>query len=590
MKNISRKTFLKQSFAAGSLLVLHPQFLFSQNQIETDTEFYKKTVAANAKAVEALLTKFSKPIEDLVRQLGYDFANLVAAFAEPQSKFYQNKALIPHMESVMRFLVQEQNPDGTLDIANFASPPDTAFILEPIAAAAVILEKIKSKELETVKNLTKTFILKVGDALTVGGIHTENHRWVVSAGLAQVHHLYPNKKYLNRIEEWVAEGIYVSSEGHHLERSMIYSEVVDRALILMARLLNRPQYLAFVRKNLDMIPFYTEPNGDMVTVDSRRQDQYRVWNCLLYYLPYRYMAIADKNGYYAAMAHFIEKTAGFEEKVREQSLIFLLEEPLLKEQLPSPLPLKTEYERFFKETQLVRFRKGDLTASIFGGTDKPLIIASGRSSNPNFFSMRKGEAELKHVRFSTNFFSTGYFRSEGIEKIGEAYVLKQTLKVPYYQPLPANKHRKDASYKLSESVDHRFWNTMDFENRPLSNVQVLETKIVIQKKNDGFELQFDVQGTEGVEVVIELCFKEGGQLSDMKTFDSQPQNYFLQSGTGVYTFGKDTINVGNGIYAHNRLRSIDGEVYSTHFGTLRQSGLNVYLTGKTPFKHVLVIV
>jgi hypothetical protein len=553
------------------------------------TQFYQRLVAANAQEVEKLILKFSKEIEDLQRQLGYDYANLVSAYFEPTSKYHQNAALIPLMEKVMRFLIKEQKADGTLTIGNFESPPDTAFILEPICAATSILQSDKNPKLEAIKSLAKTFILKVGDALTEGGIHTPNHRWVVSAALAQVNHLYPHKKYVKRIDEWFSEKLFIDSEGHYLERSMIYSEVIDRALIIIARLLKRPELLEPVRKNLERVFYHIEPNGEVVTVDSRRQDQYRTWNALLYYVLYRYMAIADKNPSYAAIANFIEKTDGFEEKIASQSLFWFLETPLLKQDMPSPTPLNTQYEKFFKETNLVRYRQNDQTATIFGGTDMPLIIASGRSSNPNFFSFRKGEAFLKHIRFSTDFFSTGYFRSNGIKKIGNKYVLHQKNDVPYYQPLPANKKRKDGDYKHSESIDHRFWNKMDFENRPVSNVKTIETTISIQEVENGFEIQFETLGTDGVEVTIELCFREGGKLSNTKTFENQPNNYFLQEGSGVYTFGKDTITFGNGKFSHNKLKNLDGEVYSTHFGSLRTQGQNVYLTGKIPFKHILYI-
>lgn len=554
---------------------------------QSSTPFYQRLVAANTKEVEKLFAKFSKDIEGLQRQLGYDYANLISAYLEPTSKYYQNADLIPLMEKIMRFLIKEQKADGTLTIGNFDSPPDTAFILEPICAATTILQEDKNPKLTTIKSLAKNFILKVGDALTEGGIHTPNHRWVVSAALAQVHHLYPNKKYIKRIDEWFSENLYIDADGHYLERSMIYSEVIDRALIIISRLLNRPKLLEPVRKNLDRVYFHIEPNGETVTVDSRRQDQYRRWDALLYYVLYRYMAIVDKNPNYAAIANFIEKTDGFEEKVTSQSLFWFLETPLLKQDMPSPTPLNTNYEKFFKESNLVRFRRSDQTATIFGGTDMPLIIASGRSSNPNFFSFRKGEAVLKHIRFSKEFFSTGYFRSEGIKKEGNKYILKQKIDVPYYQPLPNNKKRKDADYKHSESIDHRFWNKMDFENRPVSNVKTLETTISIHEVKNGFEIEFQCLGTEGVDVTIELCFNTGGKLSEMKTFDSQPNNYFLQNGKGTYTFGKDTITFGEGVYSHNRLRGIDGEVYSTHFGTLKTQGINVYLTGKTPFNYTL---
>jgi hypothetical protein len=32
---------------------------------------------------------------------------------------------------------------------------------------------------------------------------------------------------------------------------------------------------------------------------------------------------------------------------------------------------------------------------------------------------------------------------------------------------------------------------------------------------------------------------------------------------------------------------LEGERYSTHFGSLRTDGMHVYITGKTPFQHRL---
>jgi hypothetical protein len=585
MRTITRKTFLKQAASLGAIMALNPTIL--QSKTVENADFYTRLVAANEKEIAKITADLSKDIEELKRSLGFDYANLASAYSEPSSKYYQNVALIPLMEKIMRFLLHEQKTDGTLNIGNFESPPDTAFILEPICAATTILEKNKAAELTEIKSLAKQFILKAGDGLTEGGIHTPNHRWVISAALAQIHHLYPNPKYVHRIDEWLSEGIFIDSEGHYLERSMIYSEVIDRALIIMARLLNRPNLLDFVRKNLDMTYFHIEPNGEVVSTDSRRQDQYRTLNVLPFYMPYRYMALVDDNKHYAAIAHFIENLEGFDEKILGQSLFWFLEEPLFKKEMPSPSALPTQYERFFKETNLVRIRHNEQTATIFGGTDTPLIIASGRSSNPNFFAFRNGEAVLKHIRFSSEFFSMGYFRSKGIKKDDNKYVLHQKLEVPYYQPLPADKKRKDADYAHSQSIDGRFWNKMDFENRPLSNIKVLETTITVQESKNGFAIDFEALGTEGVEVTIELCFKEGGKLSLMKKFESQPDNHFLQNGICTYTFGNHAINFGNGTYSHNRVKNIDGEVYSTHFGTLRTQGEHVFLTGKTPFRHRL---
>jgi hypothetical protein len=36
---------------------------------------------------------------------------------------------------------------------------------------------------------------------------------------------------------------------------------------------------------------------------------------------------------------------------------------------------------------------------------------------------------------------------------------------------------------------------------------------------------------------------------------------------------------------HKRITDLEGERYSTHFGSLRTEGMHVFLTGLTPFTH-----
>jgi hypothetical protein len=43
--------------------------------------------------------------------------------------------------------------------------------------------------------LLKKYLLNAGEALSVGGIHTPNHRWVVSGALAWINSFFPNPKY-----------------------------------------------------------------------------------------------------------------------------------------------------------------------------------------------------------------------------------------------------------------------------------------------------------------------------------------------------------------------------------------------------------
>ncbi len=188
---------------------------------------------------------------------------------------------------------------------------------------------------------------------------------------------------------------------------------------------------------------------------------------------------------------------------------------------------------------------------------------------------------------SAGFFSMGYFRSEGLRQEGSTYILYQKLEAPYYQPLSEELRNKEGDYTLTPSIDGRFWSKMAFDQRPVSNVKSLESKISIREDNGKVQLLFEVDGLEGVEVTIEMCFDEAGKLSGTTPSSSGEGNYFLPEGNGSYESGRDTIRFGPGIKQHERINRLDGEQYSVHFGTLRTTGKHVYLTGITPFAHTL---
>ena len=153
-----------------------------------------------------------------------------------------------------------------------------------------------------------------------------------------------------------------------------------------------------------------------------------------YYLEYRYLAILDGNGLFAAATGLIEGALAAHVK-RSGYLTAFLEEPLLRKPLPAAAPLPSNYAKVFPNSGIVRIRRGGVSATVYGGTDWPLGVASGLASNPAFFTFRKGGAVLESVRMGCNFFSEGVFRSEGVKAEGGGYVLHQRFDVPYYQPL-----------------------------------------------------------------------------------------------------------------------------------------------------------
>lgn len=590
MSRINRSEFLRSSLKVGALAIISqaaPITTALGNESDwsssIDEELVKRISAANDSYVGDLL-RSGKPGSG--RKLGHDFSCLAAAYTYAGSRYHQDALLISLLDKNLDILIEDQAEDGTLNFGNLESPPDTGFLIELFTAGAFLLLKDNSPAVAELNNKAKKFILKAGDALTVGGVHTPNHRFVICAALSRINALYPNKKYINRIDDWLGEGVYNDADGHFPERSRNYDQVEDNSLITIARLLNRPALLEPVRKNLEMTYYYMEPNGDLVVNDSRRQDQWSGKRMTAFYNHYRYMANRDRNGRYAGIAKLIEAMDDFENDVVKREFYNFLEAPLLQQQLPLPTAPPVSFEKLFTSSSLLRIRRDKISSTLFGGNDLPIVIASGRSSSPNFFSYRKGNAILEYMRLSSAFFSTGYFYSEGLTKSGIAYTLHRKLDVPYYQPFPKNLRNVKGDYKLSPSIDNRFWNKMDFSKRPVSNVKSLVTKITLLEHNGVVELIFKVIGSQDVLVTIELCFKEGGKLTGVTAADND--NNFLESGMATYEFGGDTIQFGVGANAHKIIAGLEGERYSYQFGSLRTEGMHVFITGKTPFTHQLI--
>ncbi|MCB9247528.1 MAG: hypothetical protein H6613_02825 [Ignavibacteriales bacterium] len=192
----------------------------------------------------------------------------------------------------------------------------------------------------------------LGEGIRKGGIHTPNHRWEVSSVLAQLYSLFKNEKYVERIDEWLAEGIYMNEDGNFPERSRNYSVVENKSFIHIAEKLNRPKLFEIVKKSLITNYYYMELNGELVSLDSRRQDQYKPISIVLFYLIYRYMAIHENDGFLAAITREIEAVDQFEKSVLSRALPFFMASTILSNELPKSEPLP---KKFYKTLCAIRF-------------------------------------------------------------------------------------------------------------------------------------------------------------------------------------------------------------------------------------------
>ncbi|SOD88560.1 hypothetical protein [Spirosoma fluviale] len=479
-------------------------------------------------------------------------------FATPESKYYQSKSLLAEIEAAARAMLKFQHSDGTIDLldTNFHSTPDTAFVLENIVPAYKSLNESNAKGTSTAIGLIKAFLTNAGEALIVGGIHTPNHRWVVSAALTKLNELFPNPRYTKRIDQWLAEHIDLDPDGQFNEKSTnSYSPIVDRSLIIVARGLKKPELFEPVRRNLMMTLYYVHPNGEVVTEGSNRQDKGTIGNMAKYYYCYRYMALLDKNGEMAAMCRLIEKTCPKEQLAGY--LDYFLEDPTLWNELPASKPLPTSYVKAFPYSGVVRIRRE--------GWDATLL-----SNNAGWLTFHKGNAILQGMRVVASFFGKGQFQTEKIEQQGASWVMRKSLEGPYYQPIAAD--------KIDANGD---WDKMPRTDRPQSEIQKMTTTVTVTEANNGLRIDIDLSGTDNVPVALELIFRPGGTLGGVTKHPKKDNAFLFSDEAGTYAVGNDIIRFGPGKVEHKGVQ-LRGALPAMDAPT-------VYLTGYTPFKHSIFL-
>jgi len=540
-----------------------------------DKRFLGVLTAAGEGQITELL-QAEQPFAGDPRRLGRELRRLVAG-SVGETSYRHDPAVLALMRQLSDRLGALQHEDGTYDIGNLHSPPDTAFLIQDLCQVWELLEADGEAATTPIRSVLHSILQKAGPALAAGGVHTPNHRWEVSAALARINHILPDKRYVERIDEWLAEGIDAAPDGIYSERSAIYAAAVSNpSLLTIAWLLDRPELIAFVRRNLEATLYLLEPNGEVDVVASRRQDQFQIGAVWTYLLQYRELALLDGDGRFAAVAQGIERRDAL---VLGDFLAEVLERPELAAELPPTAEPPIDFVHEFPSQSSVRIRRGSRTATVFGGTDFHAVpvIASGLSVNPTFFKLRQGDAILDSVRLAPQFFGTGHFHSEYLRRLSpEVVELGAEVAVPYYQPLPPELRSADGQYALTP--DGRFYSAMDFGQRP-RDYRRLRTVITVAEVADGFDLTFELDGSEAP-YAIELCFRPGGELSGAEAID-ESGNYQLVAGTGVYAVGEDRIEFGPGS-GTARVVMDAGERYRMLNGSLIPDGVRVYLTGRAP--------
>ncbi|HWU46360.1 MAG TPA: hypothetical protein VN133_06365 [Humibacter sp.] len=506
---------------------------------------------------------------------------LLALYVADGTAFSRDPVALAEAERSTAALADRQADDGLFRGGdNVASPPDSAFTINDVCDAYEFTAEAAQRdaELARVRARLGAIAAASADALRRGGVHTPNHRWELSAALARIHRSFPDPSLVARVEEWLAEGVDIDADGLYSERSPNYAaHVTNPSLLAIARILNHPQLMHTVARNLTATLGLVHRDGTVETVQSRRQDQGRPFPLSAYLCSYRRLAIETGRGDFAWAALQAQQSEISDGNLLAETLL----DTSLLDELPEPEPPVADRECRYESAALTVHRSEGVETVVYAGSDYPWMrrIRSGLANDPTFFRMFAGAAVLDSMRLSRSFFDLGPFRADVSTRLPDGTTrLQEQLDPGYHLPLPAEYRRSDGAYALGD--DGRFSAAMSFGARPVDVVR-MTTCIDVQPQPNGAHLQVDIRSPQ-VPVTLELAFRSGGVMTGAERIADGV--WVLTGPEGSYRVGEDRIVFGPG--GETPLPGVPlyhpGQDYAYLGGTDAAGGERVYIVRTAP--------
>jgi hypothetical protein len=511
--------------------------------------------------------------------------------------YYRDRLIVSRLQLAVEYMVRVQHADGTVSPGwtNFHSPPDTAFIVVGLSQVYELLLREGWAELDSTAVKLREFLYATIPAMLTGGCHTPNHRWVLSAALGWLYKLFGLQEAADRAAEWLAEGIDITPDGEWTERSNgIYNAVSDIMLIHAARLLDRPELLDAVRRNLAMMQHLVHPDGGMVTDYSGRQDYGVSHSLASYFLPYAIMAQLDDNGLFEALAEQAASELTHPGGAASNAAVLLLLEPALQQRSVRAEQLPIRYNvilnKKFPRHQLLRQYDGlsEKSAIQHSSLHKEFgapvaryrdgaVSATLMTETSSFFSLRLGSLKLLGMEIATHFMP-GPVPMNSLRLTESGWELTAEQRKGYYGPVGAD--------DLPETPDpSNPWYLLPHHRRPVTHEQRLELDVQVSKLSSGWQVRVrsgklaDCMTQISLIWAGETSFSQGG-LTDVSRTDSGSVQQWTD-GMLVCEAGEDKLEL-TGAACEHMLSSVRGASRPEHCRTLLVNLL-------TPFDHTFTI-
>ena len=325
-------------------------------------------------------------------------------------------------------------------------------------------------------------------------------------------------------ERYLREGIDCDENGEYTERSTgIYNAINDKALIIIAEETGNKEYLKYVKLNLDMMLNYFEPDGSLFTQNSTRIDKgegnsVQIFRPTEYYQLYLYMAYKLKDKKYASIADYIFSNSNkWSGGVPCPLYIYMLKEEFKAFEIEK-VPIPASYNKYYKNSGIVRKRNGKTTYTIVKDSSRFLFINNGNIKC--------------YLKLCASFFAAAQFKAQEISIIPDGY--KLSFKTQGFYRMP-----------FKETPETSDWRKMDHSKRELANSLDLKIDVYIYEKEDGVDLRVVSEGCDRVPVKLEFGFTPYA-IIDGNSFSiiGEPgQSIVIKSGEVKVSKGIDAISI-----------------------------------------------
>ena len=401
-----------------------------------------------------------------------------------------------------------------------------------------------------------------------------------------------------------------------MERSLNYSNHSDRSLLSAAYVLERPDLIAAVRKNLHLLPFMTHPDSTCVTDLSLRNDAGLDVH-LDRFLESAYLLNALSPDSFSAM--LVQKCSErlLNQGVDDETYITPSSADLLpwiqlfppeKQKLAQPDEWPENYVKIFGDEKTRQMRRAVLEQMALP-YDKTLqshlshpthgapfvrirrqdFSATLMTFSDSLASLRMGEARILGIYLSLSYFGQGASFASKLETDTKTWVLKRPdLRAAYFAPL---------RHPISP-LD------MEYDQRDFMNENHLRWEVKIAELENGLRFHFSGSGAieksgHENEVLAQLIiqFPSEGNLSGEKLFsadalppvhipgyipEADENDFYLFEGEAAYSRGKNSITLSGGSCQHYLPLMLGDHV-------LRKNRRSVRINLLFPGEHILEI-